>query len=155
MQTFTEQDPEFANDLPLQVAPTGLADTPFHTLPIRLNHPYMFIHQGNCQHPFVIEEIRYASTCIQTACILNLRISSLRQESDPSASQFPFTTYTPIVLRPKCQICSRASATMSVVGDERLGENPSLVCDGCWEALGQPTGPEQVLAVPLTSGEMG
>jgi hypothetical protein len=27
---------------------------------------------------------------------------------------------------------------MAVLGDTRLGESPSLVCEGCWALLGRP-----------------
>ena len=40
-------------------APTSLKQTTFSSLSIRLNEPYWLIHQGNCEHFIVVNQIRY------------------------------------------------------------------------------------------------
>jgi len=116
--------------------PTIMAETALHSLKLRLNFPYLLIHQGNCQHYFVLDQIR------------------LRQKEDPLPSQFPLTTFMPTTQRPSCRICVKWPAALSVVGDTRLGETPSLVCTRCWEVLGAPPDGENVLVTPMTTGEM-
>ena len=43
---------------PLSKGPK-MRDTSFGSLSLRLNHPYWLVHQGNCEHFLVVDQIRY------------------------------------------------------------------------------------------------
>jgi len=137
---------------------SNLYETPFSSLPLRINYPYFGIHQGNCQHYFVIEQIRYVVYYIVK--LVNYTFSyRLRHPCDPPHSEFPFTVHhSPShMTRPRCRICIKLPATISVIGDIRLGESPCIICKECWAVLGDPTDTEEalnVVVVPLTAGDM-
>ena len=42
---------------PLSKGPK-MRDTSFASLSLRLNHPYWLVHQGNCEHFLVVDQIR-------------------------------------------------------------------------------------------------
>lgn len=37
---------------------TSLSETPFASLTLRVNQPYWMLHQGNCEHFVVVDQIR-------------------------------------------------------------------------------------------------
>lgn len=43
---------------PLDKGPK-MRDTSFSSLSLRLNHPYWLVHQGNCEHFLVVDQIRH------------------------------------------------------------------------------------------------
>lgn len=43
---------------PLVKSPTSLTSTPFSSLSLKLNKPYWLLHQGNCEHFLVFDQIR-------------------------------------------------------------------------------------------------
>jgi snRNA-activating protein complex subunit 3 len=45
---------------PLAKSPTSLNSTPLSSLSLKLNKPYWFLHQGNCEHFLVFDQIRSA-----------------------------------------------------------------------------------------------
>ncbi|KAH7339864.1 snRNA-activating protein of 50kDa MW C terminal-domain-containing protein [Rhizoctonia solani] len=93
----------------------------------KLHKPYWFMHDGGCVHWIVISSI------------------SALHPNDPllptpeKPSNWPYATaLSPLPHRALCRVCSRVPAVLAVSGDSRLGESPSLVCDGCWGLLGPP-----------------
>lgn len=47
---------------PLTKSPTPLGSTPLSSLSLKLNKPYWFLHQGNCEHFLVFDQIRSGSS---------------------------------------------------------------------------------------------
>jgi len=43
---------------PLVKSPTSLSSTPLSSLSFKLNKPYWFLHQGNCEHFLAFDQIR-------------------------------------------------------------------------------------------------
>lgn len=43
---------------PLTKSQTSLSSTPLSSLSLKLNKPYWFLHQGNCEHFLVFDQIR-------------------------------------------------------------------------------------------------
>ncbi|KAF8609054.1 hypothetical protein BDV93DRAFT_216052 [Ceratobasidium sp. AG-I] len=93
----------------------------------KLHKPYWFMHDGGCVHWIVVSSI------------------SLLHAQDPplptpgKTSNWPYvTSLSPLPHRGLCRVCSRVPAILAVSGDVRLGESPSLVCEGCWALLGPP-----------------
>ncbi|KEP46766.1 snRNA-activating protein of 50 kDa MW carboxy-terminal protein [Rhizoctonia solani 123E] len=93
----------------------------------KLHKPYWFMHDGGCVHWIIVSSI------------------SVLHPNDPllptpeKSSNWPYATaLSPLPHRALCRVCSRVPAVLAVSGDSRLGESPSLVCDGCWGLLGPP-----------------
>ncbi|TFY70618.1 hypothetical protein EVG20_g2385 [Dentipellis fragilis] len=122
---------------PLQKGST-MHDTLFSSLTLRLNEPYWLLHQGNCEHFLVVEQIR----------LLN---------SDDPTTGYPLTLQITPPLLDLCRACSKVPAVYSIVGDVRLGESPCLLCAPCWRHMGLPKDEEasQVVVVTLPRHELG
>lgn len=110
----------------------ALGRTTFNSLTLRINQPYWMLHQGNCEHFIVVDQIR------------------LPHPSDP-ASGYPLMLHLTPALSELCKACSKAPAVISVVGDIRLGESPCLLCGPCWRSMGSPKDDGEVMVVPLVA----
>lgn len=104
---------------PLVKSPTSLDTTRLSSLSLKLNKPYWFLHQGNCEHFLVFDQIR------------------MIHPSDPRYGYPLALQITPPQLD-LCRCCSRVPAVWSIVGDVRLGESPCPLCRPCWTAMGMP-----------------
>ncbi|EJD52566.1 hypothetical protein AURDEDRAFT_82215 [Auricularia subglabra TFB-10046 SS5] len=96
--------------------------TRFLDLPaVRINEPYYLLHQGDCEHYFVLDQIR----------LLN---------ADDPRDGYPQTLQSTPQLQMSsiCRICSKLPASVSLVGDKRLAESPCLMCASCFKILGWP-----------------
>ncbi|ESK96582.1 snrna-activating protein complex subunit 3-like [Moniliophthora roreri MCA 2997] len=125
----------FKSSVELSKATTAIHDTPLKSLSLRINHPYWMLHEGNCEHFIVIDAIR------------------LKHSSDPSIG-YPLTLHRePAALTP-CACCSKTVAVWSIIGDERLGESPCLLCAWCWKNMG-PAGNDSVVVAPLPKYQLG
>jgi len=116
---------------------TAIHDTAFGSIPLRVNSPYRILHHGDCEHYFVIDQIR------------------LLHPSDPS-SGYPLTMHVTPINRSLCRICSKYPATLAIAGDVRIGEPVCLACDACWKALGPPKSgrDDSVIVTSLIGGDM-
>lgn len=56
-------------------SPTSLSETPFTSLTLRVNQPYWMLHQGNCEHFVVVDEIRYV-LLLSASLLTDLRYHS-------------------------------------------------------------------------------
>ncbi|KAI9442163.1 snRNA-activating protein of 50kDa MW C terminal-domain-containing protein [Lactarius indigo] len=121
-----------------------MRDTSFSSLSLRLNHPYWLVHQGNCEHFLVVDQIRHVFW------------PSLLHPHDPP-SGYPLTTQITPPLLGNCRACTKVPAVYSVVGDIRLGESPCLLCAPCWRNMGLPKGKDAnaVMVIPLPKHEFG
>ena len=52
--------------------------------------------------------------------------------SDDRREGYPLTIFTSPPVLDLCQACSRVPATLSIVGDVRLGQSPCKLCQTCW-----------------------
>ncbi|KII92802.1 hypothetical protein PLICRDRAFT_37596 [Plicaturopsis crispa FD-325 SS-3] len=121
---------------PITKGATSMHDTPFASLTLRLNEPYWLLHEGNCEHFIVVDQIR------------------LQHPTDP-ASGYPLTLHMTPPLLDLCRICAKVPAVLSIVGDIRLGESPCVVCDPCWRHMGDANDDEGIIVVPLPKYEHG
>lgn len=119
---------------PLKKGPS-IYDTAFSSLTLKLNEPYWLLHQGNCEHFLVVDQIR------------------LLHPGDPPAG-YPLTVQITPPLLDLCRACGKVPAVWSIVGDIRLGESPCILCAPCWRNMGDPS-EEAVIVVPLPKHEMG
>ncbi|GLB37608.1 putative snRNA-activating protein of 50kDa MW C terminal [Lyophyllum shimeji] len=120
---------------PLTVAPTTIYETRLSSLPLRINQPYWLLHQGNCEHFVVVDQIR------------------LQHPSDVTTG-YPLTLQITPALLDLCRACSKVPASLSVVGDIRLGESPCLLCASCWRHMGDPDDPN-IIVKQLPRYELG
>jgi len=118
---------------------SSIYDTQFTSVNLRLHSPCHILHAGDCQHFFVVDQVR------------------LHHLNDPPYSSFPLTTQITPPLLDLCRACSKAPAVWSIVGDIRLGESPFVMCAPCWRWMGTPKGDEvnNVTVVPLVKYEHG
>ncbi|KAG1744403.1 hypothetical protein EDB19DRAFT_1632775, partial [Suillus lakei] len=111
----------------IRKASTSASETTFNALTLKTHQPYWILHQGNCEHFFVIDQIRQA--LLAHALDPPIRLS-IDVPTNPNGSR-------------------SLSCLHSIVGDMRLGESPCLLCAPCWRTVGPPKNDESVMAVPL------
>lgn len=134
----------------LEKAATSIFETSLTSLTIRLNQPYYLLHQGNCEHFIVIEQVRLLHPSDPASVPL---AASSAHSGQPYTNPYPLTLQITPPLLPLCRACTKAPAVYSIVGDIRLGESPCVLCKVCWRALGD--GDEGVMVVPLPRYELG
>jgi snRNA-activating protein complex subunit 3 len=118
----------------VQRGPKPMHETHWSSLSLRINQPYWFLHQGNCEHFLIVDQIR-----------------SSHPSDTPSG--YPLTAQLTPTLLPLCRSCTKVPAVWSIVGDIRLGESPCVLCAPCWRCMGMPGEEDGVLVVPLSKHE--
>ncbi|KIM91888.1 hypothetical protein PILCRDRAFT_809875 [Piloderma croceum F 1598] len=148
---------------PIAKGPTSIYETLLSSLSLRLNQPYYFLHQGNCEHFVVIDQIRLLHPSDPSPALIPAATPVLVPSSSPpsaapaaileSTNPYPLTLQITPPLPPLCRACSKVPAIYSIVGDMRLGESPCVLCKVCWRVMGD--GDEDVMVVPLPKYELG
>ncbi|RHZ80572.1 hypothetical protein Glove_134g246 [Diversispora epigaea] len=87
----------------------------FNELSIRLNHPYLFVHQGNCQHAIIFRDLRI-----------------MQSYDDPDASAYPKAIFKGKINRHKCRMCMQRPTLLVTINDFLSGESPAYFCDRCY-----------------------
>ncbi|KAH8814753.1 snRNA-activating protein of 50kDa MW C terminal-domain-containing protein [Flagelloscypha sp. PMI_526] len=128
-RTMTKQNTHYIK------AQTSMHDTRLDSLSLRIEQPYWLVHQGNCEHWVIIDEIR------------------MLHRDDPTLG-YPIGLWYPPILMDMCRVCTKRIAVWSIVGDVRLKESPCILCAACWDGLGPPK-EEDVLVVPLPKHQHG
>ncbi|XP_064609123.1 snRNA-activating protein complex subunit 3-like [Liolophura sinensis] len=90
----------------------------FDDLCIRLGHPYLYMHQGNCEHLIVFSDIRM----LQPDDILDIR-------------EYPLMTMRRTKQRTFCKVCLNTASRWVTLNDELAPENPCYFCDPCFRSL--------------------
>ncbi|KAK7053468.1 hypothetical protein VNI00_004094 [Paramarasmius palmivorus] len=132
---FIQHAKSFKSPGELRKAPTTIHETPLNSLSLRINFPYWVLHEGNCEHFVVFDSIR------------------LSHSSDPPTG-YPLILHREPAATDPCACCAKAVATWAVIGDERLGESPYLLCGWCWNSMG-PAENDSVVVVPLPKYQLG
>lgn len=89
----------------------------FIDLKIRLNHPYRYVHQGDCEH---------------LICFYDCRISSEHDCQYPG--EYPIEIFKTRTKRPACEVCEQRSKWVTV--NSRLAsKDPCYFCDLCLKML--------------------
>ncbi|KAJ3111221.1 small nuclear RNA activating complex, polypeptide 3 [Physocladia obscura] len=92
-----------------------LQDVKFSDLSVRINYPYLYVHQGCCQHVVLFREIRLVHPLL-----------------DKNLEEFPKVYAAPDSLDRKCQMCTNIVATRMTVDDENAPLNPYFWCEKCF-----------------------
>lgn len=92
--------------------------THFKDLKFRLGYPYLYCHQGNCEHIIVFQDMR----------IIN--------ESDVwLASSYPVQVMEGRKKRGKCSVCNIHMIKWKTMNDPLAFEDPSYFCEKCFKYL--------------------
>jgi len=105
-----------------------MEETQFKDLNIRLGFPYMFCHQGNCEHVVIFTEMR------------------LVNDLDPTyMSAYPYPVFICKRNRTKCSICSMHLIKWVTVHSPLAFEDPSFFCNRCFDYLHYDTEGRKVM----------
>ncbi|KAK7078715.1 small nuclear RNA activating complex, polypeptide 3 [Halocaridina rubra] len=97
-----------------EVKAAKMHETKFIDLELRLGYPYVYMHQGNCEHIIVFTDVR------------------LHHPTDPQDSaKYPMFRGQATKLAVKCHICSLFLANWIVMNDSRIPVPNAHVCDRC------------------------
>lgn len=129
-------------------ADTSMKDTKLSSLSVRVGEPYWLVHQGNCEHFCVVDQIRYGQLFDLCLDLHAYRLCRRAHPSDPTAG-YPLMIQTTPPILDLCRACTKVPATWSIVGDSRLGESPCTLCGPCWRSMGEPEDSEGIVALPL------
>jgi len=93
-----------------------MEQTKFEDLTIRLNTPYLYVHQGNCEHFFVFTELRLFAPDLDNT----------------NRKAYPVHMFQCKIRRRKCRICDIYPAKYVTFSDKLSPENPCFFCDFCY-----------------------
>jgi len=85
---------------------------------IKMGYPYLYLHQGNCEHLVTFSDI-----------------SLLGQKDCTNPEQYPLIVGTQRTKRARCRACITGSALWIVRGSQLTPEDPCFLCDTCYRAL--------------------
>jgi len=92
-----------------------MEDTIWADLRVRVGVPYLYCHQGNCEHRVIITDIRL-----------------LTRDDERNIHAYPLRIFQSKIRRKKCVICDIYPATRLTYGDELSPQNPCFFCERCY-----------------------
>ncbi|XP_038222083.1 uncharacterized protein LOC119839722 [Zerene cesonia] len=93
-----------------------MASMRLHDVAVKLGHPDVYSHQGNCEHLFTFSEVR------------------LMHPTDPlKISHYPFHTQTTQNHTIYCTTCAEFGSKWVVTGCDRVPFDPTFFCDACFK----------------------
>ncbi|KAL5004355.1 hypothetical protein ScPMuIL_017811 [Solemya velum] len=95
-----------------------MEETSFVDLNIKLGHPYVYQHQGDCEHLIVFSDLRL-----------------LDRDDCQDVREYPKLIKRMLRRRTECRSCLTHSARWLVYNSEMAPENPCYFCDPCFKAL--------------------
>lgn len=88
----------------------------FDKLNIRLGHPYLFVHQGDCEHLMVFSDLRMFNSATDNA----------------SVKDYPKFLTGNRRTQTRCGLCNLNTAKWLTFGDTRLPQEPFYFCETCY-----------------------
>ncbi|KAH3837012.1 snRNA-activating protein complex subunit 3-like [Dreissena polymorpha] len=95
-----------------------MEDVTFLDLTLQLGRPYLYLHQGDCEHIIIFSDIRL-----------------LTKEHSQDVREYPYLLNKCRRARTLCRVCSKQAARWITYGSEFAPENPCFFCDVCFRAL--------------------
>ncbi|XP_047051959.1 snRNA-activating protein complex subunit-like [Lolium rigidum] len=95
-----------------------MQSTNFSDLHFRLGAGYLYCHQGNCKHTFVIRDMRL-----------------IHPEDTQNQAEYPLMTFQMQKRFQKCSVCQIYLATKMTVDDKWAPNNPCYFCKQCYYLL--------------------
>jgi len=96
----------------------NMAETRMLDLSIRLGSHYSYVHQGNCLHRIVFEQIR-----------------TLSPDDIQNEMAYPWKQFQQIYRRQKCGVCDIFPSKWVTYGDRLATKNPFFFCNKCYYKL--------------------
>lgn len=93
--------------------------TKFDDLTLRLGHPYLFMHQADCEHLIVISDIRMFNP---------KNDSALRQD-------YPMYNHIRRRVAVSCNLCKLNVGKWFTQNDDRVPHQPFFFCDNCYHSF--------------------
>ncbi|GIY43497.1 snRNA-activating protein complex subunit 3 [Caerostris extrusa] len=109
---------DWANEKNRGIGPfkkTLMEKTKFIDLSIQLGYPYVYVHQGNCEHMIVFSDLQFYTRHYCNNKLLYPMHCSLKNKR-----------------RVLCMICNLYTAMWVVFDNKRLPENPFYFCKKCY-----------------------
>ncbi|KAG9324172.1 hypothetical protein KVV02_007401 [Mortierella alpina] len=107
-------DPDFAN-----LRKKHMHDTLIQDVSIRINHPYLLVHQGNCEHLLMFRDLRLFS----------------HRYDDQNRLSYPMAIFKSKQTRHRCRMCNTNPAFYITIDDRLAGETPSYFCEECYDVF--------------------
>ncbi|KAG0272933.1 small nuclear RNA activating complex, polypeptide 3 [Linnemannia exigua] len=92
-------------------------DTKIQDLAIRLNQPYLFVHQGDCEHILMFRDLRLFS----------------QRHDDLNRLSYPLQIFKGKSTSHMCRMCKINKAFYVTVDDRLAGETPCYFCEQCYD----------------------
>ncbi|KAG0196075.1 small nuclear RNA activating complex, polypeptide 3, partial [Mortierella sp. GBA30] len=92
-------------------------DTLIQDLSIRINQPYLFAHQGKCEHILMFRDLRLFN----------------QQHDDLNRLSYPKPVFRTKKIRHRCRMCNTNAAHYITIDDRLAGETPSYFCEECYD----------------------
>lgn len=92
-----------------------MEDTSFYDLKIKVGFPYLYTHQGDCEHVIILTDVRLVH---QDDC-LDMKL-------------YPLITHKHRVVTRKCSVCHLYISRWITTSDAFAPTDPCLFCDQCF-----------------------
>ncbi|KAI0216503.1 snRNA-activating protein complex subunit 3 [Lamellibrachia satsuma] len=118
---YSRQIIEWSSDISRGVGPftsQDMATTTFNDLHIRLGHPYLYLHQGDCEHLLIFSDVRL-----------------LHSEDCQDLTRYPLLIGARRERQAHCRICQTFTARWVTHESPLTPEDPCFFCDTCFRAL--------------------
>jgi len=96
----------------------NMSETRIQELAIRLGSHYEYLHQGNCSHTLVFEQIRI-----------------LTPDDIQNEFAYPWKKFQQVNRRQKCGVCDIFPSKWVTYGDRLTTQNPFFFCNKCYYKL--------------------
>ncbi|KAI4903750.1 hypothetical protein NFI96_023329 [Prochilodus magdalenae] len=96
-------------------ASAKMEDTTFYDLKMKVGYPYLYCHQGDCEHVVILTDIRLAH---KDDCL--------------DAKLYPLLTHKHRVVTRKCCVCHLYISRWITTNDALAPMDPCLFCDQCF-----------------------
>ncbi|XP_069137305.1 snRNA-activating protein complex subunit 3-like [Argopecten irradians] len=93
-------------------------ETFFLDLKVRLGQPYLYMHQGNCEHIIIFNDIRL-----------------FHPDDAQDRREYPRLAFKRTYKRSICRVCEIHSSRWLTYGSQHAPDDPSFFCDQCFRAL--------------------
>lgn len=120
-----------------------MAATPLRALTVRLNKPYLFLHQGDCEHVVIFTDVRLAhaadpqDTRLGWVMVYGVWGDTTASPRSPEHhSNYPRKVFWPAnANKQMCRVCRMRVATVQTKNDPFAPSDPCHFCEGCFVPL--------------------
>ncbi|KAK4054631.1 hypothetical protein OIO90_003443 [Microbotryomycetes sp. JL221] len=126
---------------PMYEKGSNMQQTRLGELSIKVGQPYWFLHQGDCEHVWTVDEIRYIHPADPKLDETTTNNNSDKVCQD-STSPYPIITFqsrsnieTHLINETICNICNQSKASLITIEDELTNQSPCFLCQICFNLL--------------------